>query len=100
MYFYLKALNLQLLRCFIEIVFHIVINLGRFMWQRLGKELGIEYESERWEGVQNPIEYLLKAYGEKEGSSIRGLIEATRRSGLKQCASQWKHIFDTSWAVM
>nr|XP_058968048.1 tumor necrosis factor receptor superfamily member 16-like isoform X2 [Pocillopora verrucosa] len=69
---------------------------GYFYWQSVAEELGFKDESRGWEGAQNPIENLLKAFGEKEGSTIRGLIEATRRAGLTHCASQWERKFDTT----
>ena len=84
------------LRGFIQTVFRIVLNLGYFYWQSVAEELGFKDESRGWEGAQNPIENLLKAFGEKEGSTIRGLIEATRRAGLTHCASQWERKFDTT----
>ena len=93
--FSLKALNLQLLICFIQAVFHVVLNLGYFYWQSVAEELGFQNESRGWEGAQNPIESLLKAFGEKEGSTIRGLIEAIRKAGLTLCASQLEDKFDT-----
>ena len=84
------------LRGFIQTVFRIVLNLGYFYWQSVAEELGFQNESRGWEGAQNPIESLLKAFGEKEGSTIRGLIEATRRAELTHCASQWERKFDTT----
>ena len=92
--FSLKALNLSL-RCSIRAVFHVVRNLGYFYWQSVAEELGFQNESRGWEGAQNPIESLLKAFGEKEGSTIRGLIEATRKAGLMHFASQLEDKFDT-----
>ena len=93
MWLSLKALNLQLLRCFIQTVFHIVLYLGYFYWQSVAEELGFQNESRGWERADNPIESLLKAYGEKEGSTIRGLIEAIRGAELTRCASQLEDIF-------
>ncbi|XP_066030396.1 tumor necrosis factor receptor superfamily member 16-like isoform X6 [Pocillopora verrucosa] len=69
---------------------------GYFYWQSIAEELDLKDESRGWEGVQNPIENLLKAFGEKEGSTIRGLVEATRRAGLTHCASQLENQFDTA----
>nr|XP_058949410.1 tumor necrosis factor receptor superfamily member 16-like [Pocillopora verrucosa] len=68
---------------------------GYFYWQSVAEELGFQNESRGWEGAQNPIESLLKAFGEKEGSTIRGLIEATRKAGLMYFASQLEDKFDT-----
>ena len=92
MWLSLKALNLQLLRCFIQTVFHIILYLGYFYWQSVAEELGFQNESRGWERADNPIESLLKAYGEKEGSTIRGLIEATRGAGLEECANDLEDI--------
>ena len=92
MWLSLKALNLQLLRCFIQTVFHTVLYLGYFYWQSVAEELGFQNESRGWERADNPIESLLKAYGEKEGSTIRGLIEAIRGAGLEDCAKDLEDI--------
>ncbi|XP_022799275.1 uncharacterized protein LOC111337264 isoform X2 [Stylophora pistillata] len=69
---------------------------GYFYWQRVAEELGFQEQSRGWEGVQNPVENLLKTFGEREGSTIRGLIEATRKAELTLLASQWEEKFDTS----
>lgn len=76
--------------------FHIVLYLGYFYWRSVAEELGFQYESRGWES--NPIESLLKAYGEKEGSTIRGLIEATRGAGLTLSARQLERKFDTTFS--
>ncbi|XP_022799279.1 tumor necrosis factor receptor superfamily member 16-like isoform X1 [Stylophora pistillata] len=69
---------------------------GYFYWQMVAEELGFQDESRGWEGAPNPMENLLKEYGEKEGSTIRGLIEAIRGVGLTHCASQLTQKFDTT----
>ena len=71
----------------------IVLYLGYFYWQSVAEELGFQNESRGWERADNPIESLLKAYGEKEGSTIRGLIEAIRGAELTRFASQLENIF-------
>lgn len=69
---------------------------GYFYWQMVAEELGFQDESRGWEGAPNPMENLLKEYGEKEGSTISGLIEAIRGVGLTHCASQLTQKFDTT----
>ena len=49
-----------------------------------------------WEGKQNPTEMLLTAYGEKEESTIRGLISALREAGLTQFAYEIEQAFSTA----
>ena len=53
MWLSLKALNLQLLRCFIQTVFHTVLYLGYFYWQSVAEELGFQNESRGWERAED-----------------------------------------------
>ena len=53
-------------------------------------------ESRGWQGASHPVDKLLTAYGEKEGSTIRRLIQAAREAGQTYCASKLERKFDTT----
>lgn len=42
------------------------------------EKLGIRDECEAWKNADNPAKKLLQAYGEKEGSTIRTLVNVLR----------------------
>ncbi len=49
-----------------------------------------------WEGVDNPTEKLLSAYGETEGSTVRNLIKALREAGLTHFANEIEKLVSTT----
>lgn len=63
-----------------------------------GEKLGFLAECKAWETAENPTEKLLKAYGEKEGSTIRNLIKVLRdpQVGLTQFANEIERKFSTT----
>ena len=52
--------------------------LGYFYWEIIAGKLGLRAGCEAWKNAENPAERFLKAYGEKEGSTIRKLVEVLR----------------------
>ena len=81
---------------FIEFFFFFICTLGYYYWQLTGEKLGFLAECKAWESAENPTEKLLKAYGEKEGSTIRKLIEALRQMGLTRFAKEIEDKFSSS----
>jgi len=71
-------------------------NFGYYYWQLTGEELGFLAECKAWESAENPTEKLLKAYGQKEGSTIRNLIEALRQVELTRFAKEIEDKFSSS----
>jgi len=73
-------------------------SFGYYYWQVIGDELGFLSECRAWETAENPTERLLKAYGEKAGSTVRNLIKALRgpKVGLTQFANEIEIKFSSS----
>lgn len=73
-------------------------NYGYYYWQSTAEKLGFLEECKAWETAENPTEKLLKAYGEKAGSTIRNLIKALKdpEVGLTQFANEIEEKFSTS----
>ena len=51
---------------------------GYFYWEIIAGKVGLRAGCEAWKNAENPAERFLKAYGEKEGSTIRKLVEVLR----------------------
>lgn len=49
-----------------------------FYWEIVAGKLDLRAECEAWKNAQNPAERVLKAYGEKEGSTLRKLVKVLR----------------------
>ena len=52
--------------------------LGYFYWEIVAGKLDLRAGCEGWKNAENPAERFLKAYGEKEGSTLRKLVEVLR----------------------
>lgn len=70
--------------------------LGYFYWHIVAEKLGLNAECRAWEGVDNPTEKLLSAYGETEGSTVRNLIKALREAGLTLFANEIEQLVSTT----
>ena len=65
--------------------------LDYYYCQLVGEQLGfVPDECRGWVTAENPTEKLLRAYGEKAGSTVRNLIKALRdpKVGLTQFADE------------
>ncbi|XP_020607681.1 tumor necrosis factor receptor superfamily member 4-like [Orbicella faveolata] len=74
-------------------------NYGYCYCRSTGERLGFDSaECSAWQTAENPTEKLLKAYGEKAGSTVRNLIKALRdpEVGLTQFANEIEAKFSGS----
>ena len=64
--------------------------IGYFYWQITAGKLGFRADCETWKNSENPAEKFLRAYGEKEGSTVRKLVDVIRdpEIDLTQIASE------------
>lgn len=63
---------------------------GYFYWEIVAGKLDLRAGCEGWKNAENPAERVLKAYGEKEGSTLRKLVKVLRdpEVDLTQFASE------------
>ena len=64
--------------------------IGYFYWQITAGKLGLREDCETWKNAENLAEKFLRANGEKEGSTVRKLVDVIRdpEIDLTQIASE------------
>ncbi|XP_068714633.1 tumor necrosis factor receptor superfamily member 16-like isoform X3 [Montipora foliosa] len=66
---------------------------GYGYWQRVAEKVNLANESRAFNSLPNPTEAFLTLYSEKQGSTVRTLVDACEEAGLTHFASEMREKF-------
>jgi len=63
-------------------------SFGHWYFLRVADEVGLSEKCRGFDNLQNPTDAFLTLYSEKEGATVRALVDALRKCELTHFASQ------------